>query len=74
MSAPGCRHAARLAAAERRRRRRAADRLLIRDGVVLTLDRRLGDFERGDVPSRGDDRGRRPHVPVRDAQVIDARA
>jgi len=41
------------------------DRLLIRDGVVLTLDRRLGDFERGDVLVEGETiAGRRAHVPV----------
>ena len=52
----------------------ASDRLLIKDGHVLTLDRTLGDLEQGDVLIE-DERVSAvaaEHSTAFDAQVIDA--
>jgi cytosine/adenosine deaminase-related metal-dependent hydrolase/ribose/xylose/arabinose/galactoside ABC-type transport system permease subunit len=48
-------------------------RILIRDGIVLTLDPAIGDFARADVLIEGDRIVEvRPHLDVTEADVIDA--
>ena len=50
-----------------------ADRLLIKDGCVLTLDPALGDFDRADVLIEdGRIAAVRPDLDAADAEVIDA--
>ncbi|HLU52868.1 MAG TPA: amidohydrolase family protein [Acidimicrobiia bacterium] len=49
------------------------DRLLIKGGTVLTLDRQIGDFATADVLIEGDViREVRPNLSVGEAEVIDA--